>query len=377
MNNFGQDIRYALRGLRKSPGFALVAIITLALGIGANTAIFTVVNAVFFHGIPVSNPEKLVELFTVDERKLVATVNYFPLSFPNAQDIQRRVQSFSGVSYFLGAGVSMTVNGVPDQFNANLVSGNYFDVLGVHAAMGRTFLPQEDAQPGAGPVIVLDHGFWERKFARDRNVIGKPVLLNGQGYTVIGVAPAGFHGTGVLGGPDMWIPMSMHDGIITGLTKSFFNERRFLGFNVVARLKDGARVEQARAELASIAHDLAHDFPNANKGRSFTTFPLLESTLNPNQRGLFQKAGALLMTVVGIVLLIACFNIANLLLARAGARKREISIRMAIGASRLRVITQLLTEALVLAGRRSTRPGTGRAGTRSALEIPSAGDFWH
>ena len=259
------------------------------------------------------------------------------------------MQSFSGVTYFIGAGVSMTVNGVPDQYNAQLVSGNYFDVLGVHAAMGRTFLPQEDAQPGAGPVIVLDHGFWERKFAGDRNVIGKPVLLNGQGYTVIGVAPAGFHGTGVLGGPDMWIPMSMHDGIVTGLTKSFFNERRFLGFNVVARLKDGARVEQARAELASIAHDLAHDFPNANKGRSFTTFPLLESTLDPNQRGLFQRAGALLMTVVGIVLLIACFNIANLLLARAGARKREISIRMAIGASRLRVITQLLTEALVLA----------------------------
>ena len=349
MNNIAQDIRYALRGLRKSPGFALIAIITLALGIGANTAIFTVVNAVFFHGLPVSNPEKLVELFTVDERKLIAVVNYFPLSFPNAQDIQRRVQSFSGVTYFIGAGVSMTVNGVPDQYNAQLASGNYFDVLGVHAAIGRTFLPEEDAQPGAGPVIVLDHGFWERKFAGDRGVVGKPVLLNGQGYTVIGVAPAGFHGTGVLGGPDMWIPMSMHDGILTGLTKSFFNERRFLGFNEVARLKDGARAEQARAELASIAHDLANDFPNANKGRSFTTFPLLESTLNPNQRSLLQRAGALLMTVVGIVLLIACFNIANLLLARASGRRREISIRVAIGASRVRIMTQLLTEALVLA----------------------------
>jgi predicted permease len=350
VNNIGQDIRYALRGLRKSPGFALIAILTLALGIGANTAIFTVVNAVFFHGIPVSNPDKLVELFTLDERKLVAALNYFPLSFPNAQDVQRRVQSFSGLTYYIGAGVSMSVNGVPDQYNSLLVSGNYFDVLGVRAAMGRTFLAQEDAQPGAGPVIVLDHGFWERKFAGDRDVIGKPVLLNGQGYTVIGVAPPGFHGTGVLGGPDMWIPMSMHDTIVTGLTKSFFNERRFLGFNVVARLKDGARVEQARAELQSIAHDLAHDFPTANKGRTFTTFPLLESSLNPNQRGLFQRAGALLMTVVGIVLLIACFNIANLLLARAGARKREISIRVAIGASRVRIITQLLTEALVLAG---------------------------
>ncbi|HSM84507.1 MAG TPA: ABC transporter permease, partial [Candidatus Limnocylindrales bacterium] len=168
MNNLVQDIRYALRGLRKSPGFAVVAVLTLALGIGANTAIFTVVNAVFFHPIPVKDPDKLVQLFTVDQRKLLAAVSFFPLSFPNGQDIQRRAQSFSGVAISNGVAVSMTINGVPDQYFAQLVSGNYFDVLGVRAALGRTFLPQEDAEPGAGPVIVLNHGFWERKFAGDR-----------------------------------------------------------------------------------------------------------------------------------------------------------------------------------------------------------------
>jgi predicted permease len=349
VTNLGQDVKYALRGLRKSPGFAAVAVITLALGIGANTAIFTVVNAVFFHPVPVHDPDTLVSLFTVDQRKLVAAISYFPLSYPNAQDVQRHAQSFSGVSIFLGSGVSMTVNGQPDQYNADLVSGNFFNVLGVHAALGRTFLPQEDGEPGSGPVMVLNHGFWERKFGGNRDIIGKTYLLNGQGFTVIGIAPAGFQGVGALGGPDLWIPMSMHDQIITGVTKQFFNERRFLGFNVVARLKPGVTREQASSELHALGTDLERDFPMDNKGRSFKAVPLLEASLNPNFRGIFQRAGALLMTVVGIVLLVACFNIANLLLARASGRKREISIRAAIGASRARILVQLLTEAMVLA----------------------------
>ncbi len=348
MNNLIQDVRYALRTMRKAPGFAAIAILTLALGIGANTAIFTAVNAVFFHPIPVEKPETLAEVFT-NANLGVSGITYFPVSFPNGQDIQGRAQSFSGVTLSTGSGVSMTINGVPDQYFALLVSGNYFDVLGVKPALGRTFLPAEDAQPGAGPVIVLNHGFWQRKFGGDRNVIGQSVLLNGQGFTIIGVAAPGFQGTNSIGGPDMWIPMSMHDPIITGLAKVFFNERRFLGFNIVGRLKPGATVQQAGAELKNIALDLERDFPLANKGRTFVAIPLLESALNPNFRGFFQAAGALLMGVVGIVLLIACFNIANLLLARASGRKREMSIRAAVGASRNRIMAQLLTEALVLA----------------------------
>src|ERR1051326_6546370 len=351
VTNILQDVRYALRGLRKSPGFAIIAVLTLALGIGANTAIFTVVNAVFFHPIPVRDPKNLVEIFTVDQRKFLGLGdnNNFPNSWPNAQDIQKRAQSFSGITIYTFSPVSMTVNGQPDQYVAQLTSGNFFDVLGVQAAMGRTFRPEEDKEPGAGPVIVLNHGFWERKFASNPGVIGQLVLLNGQGFTIIGVAPKGSQGTGVIGGPDMWVPMSMHDQILTGFVKTLFNERRYLGFSAVARFKDGARPEQAQAELRAIASDLEKDFPLANKGRSFTFQPLLESSIAPNQRDLFQRAGALLMVVVGIVLVIACFNIANLLLARAAGRKREISIRLAIGASRGRIVTQLLTESILLA----------------------------
>jgi predicted permease len=351
MNNLSQDIRYALRGLRKSPAFAIIAILTLALGIGANTAIFTVVNAVFFHSIPVQDPKNLLAIFTVDQRKILGLTsnNNFPNSYPNAVDIQNRTQSFSGIAIFTFAPVSMTINGQPDQYFSNLVSGNFFDVLGVHAALGRTFRAEEDRELGAGPVIVLNYGFWQRKFAGDRNVIGQNVLLNGQGFTIIGVAPNGFQGTNVIGGPDMWIPMSMHDQILSGFTKILFTERRFLGFNAVGRLKDGVRMEQAQAELQSIANDLERAFPLANKGRGFTTQPVLESSISPNQRGSFQRAGAMMMTVVGIVLLVACFNIANLLLARASGRKREMSIRAALGASRARIVTQLLTEAIMLA----------------------------
>ncbi|MGB8131549.1 MAG: ABC transporter permease [Candidatus Angelobacter sp.] len=330
MNNIVQDIRFAMRGLRKSPAFAVIAVLTLALGIGANTAIFTVVNAVFFHPLPVKDPARLVEIFTVDQRRFFGlTNNFFPTGFPNAQDIQQRARLFEGMAIFPSAfaRVSMTVNGQPNQYFAQLASGNYFDVLGVHATVGRTFRPEEDAGLGSGPVVVLNHGFWERVFASNPNAIGQSVLLNGQGFTIIGVAPKGFQGTSVIGGPDMWIPMSMHDQIFTGLNKTFFNERRFLGFSAVARLKPGVGPEQAKAELKTIASDLETAFPLANKGR----------------------AGVMMMGVVGIVLLIACFNIANLLLARAAGRKREMSIRVAIGASRSRIITQLLTEAMVLA----------------------------
>lgn len=351
MFNIGQDIHYALRMMTKAPGFTAVAVITLALGIGANTAIFTVVKAVFLESLPVHEPDRLVSIYTRDQQNSSSgTVTYLPVSALNGEDIQRRASSFSGMSLYASVGVSMTINGEAERFQAGLVSGNYFDVLGVQTALGRTFRPEEDQELGSGPVVVINHGLWERKFGADPAIVGKTVLLNGQGFTVIGVAPVGFQGTSVLGGPDMWVPMSMHDQILSGFQKIFFNERRFLSFFAVARLKPNAGFEQAQAELQALGADLEHEYPVPNKGRGFIAMPLLESSINPNQRGMFTRAGALMMTVVGLVLIIACVNIANLLLTRASGRKREISIRVAVGASRSRIMTQLIVEALILAG---------------------------
>ncbi len=345
-----QDVRYALRSMRKSPGFTAVAIITLGLGIGANTAIFTVVNTVFFNPIPVRNPERLVTLYTIDPGVSVRNFNFLPISLPNGQDIAKEIDAFSGVaiSTFGGVNVSMTIDGQPGQYGADAVTANYFDVLGVPAAMGRTFRSEEDSE-GSAPVVVLNYGFWERKFGGNRNVIGQNVLLNGQGFTIIGVAPRGFEGPNVLGGPDMWVTMSMHDQIFSGLLRTLFKERRALFFAGVARLKDGVRLEQASQQLKVLGSNLEQAFPGANKGRTFLAIPLLQSGINPNLRSALTFAGAMLMTVVSLVLLIACANIANLLLSRAAGRKREISIRLAVGASRSRIIAQLLTEALMLA----------------------------
>src|SRR5256885_5591713 len=242
----------------------------------------------------------------------------------------------------------MTIDGKPQAFNAELVSGNYFDVLGVQAALGRTFRPDED-RPGAAGVVVLTYGVWQRYFASNPNIIGQNVLLNGQGFTIAGVMPRGFKGTAAIGGPDMWLPMATHDQVLAGVLKEMYNDRRFLNFFAVGRLKPGVTIEQGRAELKNIGSQLEYDFPAPNKGRSFTVVPLLESTLNPNVQAQAERAGQLMMGVVGLVLLIGCANISNLLLARAAGRKREISIRLAIGASRARIITQLLTESVLLA----------------------------
>lgn len=350
MPGIGQDIGYAFRTMRKAPAFTLVAVATLAFGIGANTAIFTLVNALFLHPIPVHDPEHLVFVYTIlDQRNRGGFGNYLPVSFPNGQDLGHQAKSLADLSMYINTPVSMSVDGKADRLTAQLTSGNFFDLLGVHAELGRTFRPEEDLQPGTGPVMVLSHGEWERRFAANPDIVGKNVLLNGQGFTIIGVAPSGFQGASILFGPDLWVPLSMHDQLLAPLQKTYFNERRALLFSTIGRLKPDVDIETARSELKTIASSLEKAFPLQNKGRVLTALPLLQADINPNLRGTFVRAGALLMTVVGLVLLIGCANIANLLLARAIGRKREISIRLAMGASRLRIVKQLLTESIVLA----------------------------
>ncbi|MBV8207567.1 MAG: ABC transporter permease [Acidobacteria bacterium] len=347
MEKLFQDIRYTLRGMRKSPTFAGIAVLTLALGIGANTAIFSIVNAVFLHPLPV---EDVARLMQIDENDVRNPQNFaggagLGISSPNYEDVRQRTQSFASVAAYMFAAVSMTIDGKADQYFAQLVTGNYFETLGVHAELGRTFRPEEDAELGAGPVVVISHGLWQRKFSGDRNVIGRTILLNGQGFTIIGVAPRGFIGAVALGNNDLWALFSMHDELVAGFEKENWNDRRFLGKTAVGRLKPGVTPQQANAELSAIASQLEHDYPAPNKGRGLQATPLLSNLVPPP----LTEAARLMMVVVGLVLLIACVNIANLLLARAAGRKREISIRMAVGATRSRVIAQLLTEALVLA----------------------------
>src|SRR5437588_438208 len=215
--NFQQDLRGGLRMLKKSPGFTFVAVLTLALGIGANTAIFTIINAVFLHPLPVEDASRLVQINTTDPRNKNNGGGGLGVSVPNFQDIRERAQSFSAVIATVGpVPVSMTINSQPDQYVASLVPGNYFDALGVRPALGRTFRKEEDAELGSGPVAVISYGLWERKFSADPHVVGKEVLLNGQGFSVIGVAPRGFNGTFVLGNNDAWVPMSMHDQLLSG-----------------------------------------------------------------------------------------------------------------------------------------------------------------
>lgn len=349
MDTLLQDIRYALRMLCKSPGFTLVAVLTLALGIGANTTIFTVVNAVLLRPLPVKDPETLVAVLGTDTRNSTAQQQFLPISYKNYLDLQDKNEGLADMAAFTGTGVSLSGVGNPEQLNATLVTGNYFDVLGVHAAIGNLFDQEQAKKEGGYPVVVLSYGFWQRRFGADRSVVGKPITINQQPFTVIGVAPKSFTGTFAVGTPDLWIPNAMHDQVLNGLLKEFFLERRALLQFTFGRLKPGVSLKQAEANLQTIATQLAKEYPNENEGRNVRLLPLALTTVGPNGREQIVQAGALLMTVVGLVLLIACANLANLLLARGADRRRELAVRMSLGASRSRLVVLMMTESLLLA----------------------------
>lgn len=338
--------------LRKSPGFTFVALLSLALGIGANTAIFTIINAVFLHPLPVAEPSRLAEVFTRDTKTVNTNANFqlTATSFPNYEDFRDQNAVFSGL-----AGVTFPIpmnwggRAEPQQLNAMLASANYFDVLGVNAYRGRTFLPDEDKKPGANSVVVLSYYLWSRDFGSDPSLIGQTISLNALPYTVIGVAPPNFKGTISLGPPDvLWIPISMRDYVLTGVANTLLNNRRFRWVSIVARLKSQTSVAQAESALKTIASALEKEYPRENQGRTIALFPLNQSALGINQRRQFTLAGGVLMGVVGIVLLIACVNLANLLLAQAAKREKELTLRAALGAGRARLVRQLLTESAML-----------------------------
>jgi putative ABC transport system permease protein len=348
---FMQDLRYGLRMLRKNPGFTAVAVLSLALGIGANTTIFTVVNAILLNALPVRDLPRLVEMDTVDSKLLVtqARSEKLGMSFPNFQDYRRDNQVFTDLAAFMPIAVTWSGGAEPRELQGELVSANYFEVLGIRPARGRFFMPDEDTKPNGNDVAVLSYSLWANKLGSDPGIIGKPMIFDARPYTVIGIAPRGFRGTiTFFSSEQVWIPTSMKDQVLGGKAKDFFNERRFLGVGTVGRLKPGLEMSAAEASLKTMAIHLETEFPKDNSGRSVALSPLADAAVGVNDHKRIALAGAMMMSVVGLVLLIACVNLANLLLAQGARRQKEISLRAALGAGRTRIVRQMLTESLLL-----------------------------
>jgi predicted permease len=334
MSTFLQDLRYGIRMMAKAPGFTAVAVLTLALGIGANTALFSVVNGVLFNPLPYPHPEQIVTLHESKPNFSAGSVSY-----PNFRDWQKDNHSFAEMAIERGYNFNYSGNGPAERIRGGLVSSDFFSILGVQPVIGRLFAPKED-EPNASPVVLLGGGFWSRKFGRSPAILGKDITLDGKDYRIVGVIPANFD----LGLLNLHTPEDVYMPIAQWGNPFLLRRTAGLGIHGLARLKAGVTLAQAQSDMDAVTRNLSAEYPDDDKDIGASIIPLRQNILGKIEPFLLVLFGA-----VGFVLLIACVNVANLLLARSMARTREFAIRAALGAGKARVIRQLLTESLLLA----------------------------
>lgn len=343
METLLQDLRFGFRQLWKRPGFTIAAVLCIALGIGANSATFSFANAFLWRKSMAAEPDRLVRIFV----EWQAGLKYGSFSYPDYSDVRDKNDVFAGLVASSIMPMHLSAGDRSERVWGAVVSGNYFAALGIKPILGRAFEPEEDKNPGSHPVAVIGHGLWQRRFGADPAVVGRTLSLNTLPFTVIGIAPPGFYGMDTGVGQEVWIPLMM-TGQMGDQRRSMTARGSHWVQSVIGRLKPGITMEQAGASMSSLMANLASEYPTTNKNKGARLYSLAETSLHPMVRGGFVQFLKLMFGVVGFILLLACSNVAGLLLARSSARRREISVRMALGAGRMRLIRQLLAESILL-----------------------------